>query len=92
MNAQLAVDFRREQPISTRGEFPHGHFGGEPIFVPTGKAGENKGYILNIIYDSTSDRSYLGIWDATRIDKKPICEIWLPHRIPYGFHGLWVGG
>ena len=91
-NAQRAVDLRRDKPSTTLCEFPRGHFGGEPILVPTGKIGQTKGYLLNIIYDSTTDRSYLGIWDAAHIDKKTICEIWLPHRIPYGFHGLWVGG
>lgn len=70
-------------------EFPQGHFGGEPIFVPTGKPGEAKGYLLNLVYDSTADRSYLAVYDAARMDKKPLCEIGVPHRIPYGFHGLW---
>ena len=40
-------------------------------------------------WDSGNEISYLGIWDAARIDKKPVCEIGLKHRIPYGFHGLW---
>lgn len=70
-------------------EFPFGHFGGEPIFVPTGRPGQPKGYLLNIIYDSKNAKSYLGIFEADKLDKKPLCEIGLPHRIPYGFHGAW---
>ncbi|MFZ5627669.1 MAG: carotenoid oxygenase family protein [Spirochaetota bacterium] len=71
---------------------PAGHFGGEPVFVPTGKAGQNKGFLLNIIYDSHTDHSYLGIFDAAKPDKRALCEIHVPHRIPYGFHGTWRPG
>lgn len=71
-------------------ELPTGHFGGEPIFIPTGKPGEKKGYVLNMIYDSHAQRSYLSICDAEKLDRKPIAEVGLPHRIPYGFHGIWI--
>lgn len=88
-DCQAAFHITRGKVRTEISEFPSGHFGGEPIFVPTGKAGQAKGYLLNLIYDSTSDRSYLAVYDAERIDKKPVCEIGVPHRIPYGFHGLW---
>lgn len=71
---------------------PPGHFGGEPVFVPTGKPGQNRGYLLNIIYDSHSNHSYLGIFDAAKPDKRALCEVHVPHRIPYGFHGAWRPG
>lgn len=71
---------------------PPGHFGGEPVFVPTGTPGQNRGYLLNIIYDSHSRHSYLGIFDAAKPDKRPLCEVHVPHRIPYGFHGAWRSG
>lgn len=71
---------------------PPGHFGGEPVFVPTGKPGQNQGYLLNIIYDSTSNHSYLAIFDAARPERRAVCEVHLPHRIPYGFHGAWRPG
>ena len=86
---QAAFDMAKGKMRIETSEFPQGHFGGEPIFVPTGKPGQKKGYLLNLIYDSGNEVSYLGIWDAARIDKKPVCEIGLKHRIPYGFHGLW---
>ena len=68
---------------------PEGHFGGEPVFVPTGKPGSPKGYILNLVYNSREENSYLAIYDAEKADKKPVCEIGVLHRIPYGFHGVW---
>lgn len=71
---------------------PPGHFGGEPVFVPTGKPGQNLGYLLNIIYDSNSDHSYLGIFDAAKPDRRAVCEVHVSHRIPYGFHGAWRSG
>jgi len=90
-DSQVMYQVMRNGKVRTESqEFPVGHFGGEPIFVPTGKAGERKGYLLNLIYDSSSERSYLSISDAERLDKKPVAEIALPHRVPYGFHGLWI--
>lgn len=88
-NQQALFETTKGKNRVETGDFPAGHFGGEPIFVPTGKPGQLKGYLLNLIYDSQNDSSYLAIYDAARIDKKPMCEIVLPHRIPYGFHGLW---
>jgi carotenoid cleavage dioxygenase-like enzyme len=86
---QVAFHHNRGKVRTEESEFPSGHFGGEPLFIPTGKINSLKGYLLNIIYDSANNRSYLAIYDAARIDKKPVCEIRLPHRIPYGFHGTW---
>lgn len=71
-------------------ELPAGHYGGEPVFVATGKPGTARGYILNLVYDSNSDRSYLAIFDAEKPDKRPLCEIGVRTRIPYGFHGVWI--
>lgn len=88
-DAQAAFDFNKGKTRVEICEFPNGHFGGEPVFVPTGKPGQAKGYLMNLIYDSLNESSYLAVYDAARIDKKPVCEIGVPHRIPYGFHGLW---
>lgn len=88
-DGQVSFEFSRGKVRAEFHDFPAGHFGGEPIFVPTGLTGERKGYLLNLIYNSPENRSYLGIFDAQKPDRKALCEIYLPHRVPYGFHGTW---
>ena len=66
--------------------------GGEAFFVPDGEdAGEGEGWIMSFLYDRTVDRSSLGIFDAQAVADGPVARIHLPVRVPYGFHGLWVG-
>lgn len=91
-DSQVTFHIQKGKLRSEVTPLPPGHFGGEPVFVPTGKPGQNKGYLLNIIYDSYGKNSYLGIFDAARPDKRALCEVHLPHRIPYGFHGAWRSG
>ncbi|CAN5760900.1 carotenoid oxygenase family protein [soil metagenome] len=62
---------------------------GEGFFVPTGED-EGDGYVLTYIWDRTTDRSSLGIFDAQALRKGPVAEVQLPVRVPFGFHGLWV--
>ncbi|HEY4377974.1 MAG TPA: carotenoid oxygenase family protein [Acidimicrobiales bacterium] len=62
---------------------------GEAFFVPAGKA-EGEGWLLTFLYDRTTDRSSLGIFDAQHVGKGPVARVHLPVRVPFGFHGLWV--
>ena len=62
---------------------------GEGFFVPTAD-GEGEGYVLTYVYDRTTDRSSLGIFDAQDVRSGPVAEVQLPIRVPFGFHGLWV--
>ncbi len=62
---------------------------GEGFFVPTGKE-EGDGFVLTYIWDRTTDRSSLGIFDAQAMAKGPVAEVQLPVRVPFGFHGLWI--
>ena len=72
--------------------FGKGAYPLEPIFVPRSKAAnEGDGFLLSYVYRETQNRSDLAILDARRVDDKPIAVIELPHRVPFGFHGCWVG-
>ncbi|HEX6236726.1 MAG TPA: carotenoid oxygenase family protein [Acidimicrobiales bacterium] len=62
---------------------------GEGFFVP-GDAGEGEGWVLTYIWDRTSNRSALGIFDAQAMREGPIARVELPVRVPFGFHGLWI--
>jgi len=65
----------------------------EPIFVPRSKdAAEGEGWLLTVIWRANEGRSDLAIFEASDVDKGPIAIVELPCRVPYGFHGNWVGG
>jgi carotenoid cleavage dioxygenase-like enzyme len=64
---------------------------GEPIFVPrTPGAGEDDGWVLVLVYDQNRNASRFDVLDARGITHDPVATAWLPHRVPYGFHGNWV--
>jgi carotenoid cleavage dioxygenase len=63
---------------------------GEGLFVPGGR-GEGEGWVLTFIWDRTTDRSTLGIFDAMDVARGPVAEVQLPVRVPFGFHATWVG-
>jgi carotenoid cleavage dioxygenase-like enzyme len=64
----------------------------EPVFIPAlERAGEDEGYVVCFVYDGTRDGSDFVILDATRFDKAPLATVRLPQRVPFGFHGNWVG-
>lgn len=65
---------------------------GEAVFVPgAGPADENNGWYLGYVYDPERDGSDLVIVDASDFGGDPVARIHLPQRVPYGFHGNWIG-
>ncbi|GAB7067858.1 carotenoid oxygenase family protein [Mycobacterium hodleri] len=65
---------------------------GEAVFVPgSGPADESSGYYLGYVYDAARDGSDLVILDASDFAGAPVATIKLPQRVPFGFHGNWIG-
>jgi len=65
---------------------------GEAVFVPgSGPADESSGYYLGYVYDAARDGSDLVILDASDFAAAPVATIKLPQRVPFGFHGNWIG-
>jgi carotenoid cleavage dioxygenase len=65
---------------------------GEPVFVPASpSSGEDEGWVLSYVYDSATDGSELLVLDAHEWGAAPVARVRLPRRVPYGFHGSWVG-
>ncbi len=65
--------------------------GAEPVFVPaSADAGEDEGWVLNLIHDTVSDESRLIILDAQNFSAPPVAVVHMPRRVPYGAHGTWV--
>jgi carotenoid cleavage dioxygenase-like enzyme len=64
----------------------------EPVFVPrTIDSAEDDGYVMTYVYDANRDRSDVVIWSATEFAAEPLAVIELPVRVPFGFHGDWIG-
>jgi carotenoid cleavage dioxygenase-like enzyme len=66
---------------------------GEAVFVPstTGAADESSGWYISYVYDPARDGSDLVILDASDFAADPVARIKLPQRVPFGFHGNWIG-
>ena len=63
---------------------------GEPVFVPAPEArAEDEGVLLSVVFDSSSGRSFMLVLDAADLTELARAEV--PHGIPYGFHGQFVG-
>ena len=64
---------------------------GEAVFVadPNGTA-EDHGWLLNYVWDATTDTSDLVIVDSRDFTGAAVATVHLPRRIPFGFHGSWV--
>jgi carotenoid cleavage dioxygenase len=63
----------------------------EGFFVPAGPhAAEGEGWLLSFVYDGTTGRSDLMIFDAEALDHGPRARVHLPDRVPFGFHGWYV--
>lgn len=63
----------------------------EAIFVPKSCGAEGEGYLLSLVYRDATGKSDLLILDAAHIEAGPVAVVHIPHRIPVGFHGCWMG-
>ncbi|KAK8957978.1 hypothetical protein KSP39_PZI000434 [Platanthera zijinensis] len=68
-----------------------GKYGGEPYFVPAAEEGgeEDDGYVLAFVHDEIAGSSELIIVNASGMEVEAAVQ--LPTRVPYGFHGTFVG-
>lgn len=86
----IKYDFRNDL-IQTH-QFGTGRYGGEAVFVSRPNASaEDDGWLLTFVYDETSQTSELVVLDASDITETAVARIGIPARVPYGFHGLWIG-
>jgi carotenoid cleavage dioxygenase len=65
--------------------------GGEGYFVGAdGSRPDGDGWVMTFVWDRTTDRSSLAIFDAQDVSAGPVGQVPLPVRVPFGFHGTWV--
>lgn len=66
----------------------------EPSFAPapSAAADDHAGWVLVLVYDGKSDRSFVAVLDARRLADGPLARIHLDHHTPIALHGCWVPG
>nr|XP_017255823.1 PREDICTED: carotenoid 9,10(9',10')-cleavage dioxygenase 1-like isoform X1 [Daucus carota subsp. sativus] len=70
-----------------------GRYGSEAIFVPREPgttSEEDDGYLIHFLHDENTGKSAANIIDAKTMSPDPVAVVELPHRVPYGFHALFV--
>ena len=71
---------------------PAGDAASEPVFVPRGAdAAEGDGWLLAVAWRGAEHRSDLIVLDTQGVDRGPVATVQLAHRVPFGFHGNFVG-
>lgn len=77
----------------TQWKYGQGVFGSEAFFAARqGALAEDDGYVITYVTNVNDWGSKCLIFDAQDISQGPICQVCLPHRLPGGFHALWVPG
>lgn len=65
-------------------------FPGEAVFAPRLAARHaDDGYLLSMVYDARSDRSFIAVLDAGELQRGPIARCWFDHHVPRPLHGTW---
>ncbi|MFN3219973.1 MAG: carotenoid oxygenase family protein [Acidimicrobiales bacterium] len=91
-DAGMVVKYDLSDNSSTVHDFGPTSHPGEFVFVPAEDAsGEDEGYAMGFVYDSATDTSDLVILDGTDMAADPVARVHLPRRVPFGFHGSWIG-
>ncbi|MEO8112950.1 MAG: carotenoid oxygenase family protein [Phenylobacterium sp.] len=74
-------------------ELTGGDLTSEPVFTPrSATAEEGDGWVTAVVWRAGEDRSDLLVFEAQDVAAGPIAVAKLPRRVPFGFHGNWVGG
>ncbi|XP_010275133.1 PREDICTED: probable carotenoid cleavage dioxygenase 4, chloroplastic [Nelumbo nucifera] len=95
LDATRDLEGRRDCVVSCRTYEP-GCYGGEPFFVgrnprSTEPADEDDGYLVSYVHDENTGESRFLVMDARSPTLEVVATVKLPRRVPYGFHGLFVG-
>ncbi|MBT4160056.1 MAG: dioxygenase [Gammaproteobacteria bacterium] len=65
--------------------------GAEPVFAArTPESVDDDGFVLSLAHDENRNQSKFLVMDAQNFSGKPLAEILLPQRVPYGAHGSWM--
>ena len=68
----------------------------EVVVVPkplgtSGQPSEADVYLIALVLDAKTARSYFAIWDGPTFEQGPVAKAWFDHASPITFHGTWIG-
>jgi carotenoid cleavage dioxygenase len=90
MHALLKYDL--ERGTSVRHDFGPGRYAGEGVFVAAPDAQqEDDGWLVTYVFDAADEKSELVVIDAREFSSAPVARVRIPARVPFGFHGIWLG-
>lgn len=91
--SSMILKYDRAGGPSVAHDYGAGCVPNEPVFVPrSADAAEDDGFVLNVVYDGRTRRSFLAVLDARNLDKEPIAIAHLRGQVPMGFHGNFAAG
>ncbi len=65
----------------------------EAVFVPRAEGCPGgDGWLLTLVWRPGPGESWLLVLDAQDPSQGPVASVKMPRRVPFGFHGSWVGG
>lgn len=85
-----------ESGRTTTCDFGEGYYCSEPVFVPvpgfqyTPEATREPGWVLSLVYNSHTRKSFLAVLDAEHLANGPLARVHLSHHVPFSYHGWWV--
>ncbi|XP_052194368.1 probable carotenoid cleavage dioxygenase 4, chloroplastic [Diospyros lotus] len=91
MSGVVKIDLESGREVASRSYGP-GCFGGEALFVARDGAGdEDDGFVVSYVHNEMANESQFVVMDAKSPALEVVAAVRLPGRVPYGFHGLFVG-
>jgi carotenoid cleavage dioxygenase len=85
------IKFDRKSNTKEIYAFDEGVYSGEFVFAAKDNAKEeDEGYLLGFVQDEKQQQSEFYIIDAQHFSTGPVAKIRMQHRVPYGFHGVWI--
>jgi carotenoid cleavage dioxygenase-like enzyme len=86
------IKYDLEDETSQIHGYGKGCYGGEAVFAPRlGASKEDDGWLVTFVYDTSSETSELVVINAQDMTSEPVARVLIPTRVPYGFHGAWIG-
>ena len=73
-------------------DYGEGSSAGEPVHIPNPDSErEEEGYLMSYV-THPSEGAFLAILSAGNIERGPLAKIFIPTRVPNGFHANWMPG
>jgi carotenoid cleavage dioxygenase len=73
-------------------DYGDGANAGEPVHVPSSESErEEDGYLMSYV-THPEDGAFLSILSAGDIERGPLGRVFIPTRVPNGFHANWMSG